>query len=111
MGGVTWWDDGFSDKAKGLAMDGLEELARAVILTDAKENCPVKDGTLRNSHTTERKESSVVIGAGGAAAPYGLIQHERVDFQHTSGEAKWLENAFNRHIGEAPEYVKKHLKL
>jgi hypothetical protein len=114
MSRVTWNDSDLIKDAQKRALDGCEELA-FLIKTDAMEHCPVAEengGTLRNSHVIERRdaERAVVIGVGGAAAPYAEIQHERLDFHHTTGEAKWLENAFNRHVGELPEYIKKHLK-
>lgn len=110
---VEWNDDAILALARQRSMDGAEELAY-IIKTDAMEHCPValvNGGTLRASHGVERTDMKVEIGCGGAAAPYALKQHERVDFHHSSGEAKWLENAFQRHIPELEKYVEKHLKL
>jgi hypothetical protein len=38
---------------------------------------------------------SCILGAGGAASEYALVQHENLEFRHTVGEAKYLTNALN----------------
>lgn len=94
---------------KQAALDGMEEHVRGVVMPDADENCPVLYGTLRSTHFVEREGDNVIGGYGGPAAAYAVVQHERLDFYHNVGEAKWLENAFNRHIGEVEETVGKRV--
>ena len=57
-------------------------------------------GTLRASgqvHDPERRGNtiSVTLSFGGAAIDYAIVQHERLDFFHTTGQAKFLESVLN----------------
>ena len=71
------------------------------IMTRSKAQfVPVKDGILRASGHVEQPEYSgnrisVTLGYGGAASAYALVQHERTDYQHTVGQAKYLEQPVN----------------
>jgi hypothetical protein len=71
------------------------------IMTRSKsEFVPVDTGTLRASGqvTLPRQESGRVVvelGYGGAASAYALVQHERMDFHHPVGQAKYLEQPVN----------------
>jgi hypothetical protein len=76
-----------------------------IILTDARLHCPVDTGALRASGTVRREEGDVLVGFGGPSAPYALYVHERTDLHHPEGEAKFLENAFNRWRGDWKEKV------
>lgn len=65
-------------------------------MTESKRLVPVDLGVLRGSGTVFAPEVdggrvSVTIGYGGAASDYAVVQHERVDFHHTVGQAKYLE--------------------
>jgi hypothetical protein len=67
-------------------------------MTLAKERAPVDEGTLRASGFVEPAEGAgnvitQALGFGGAASAYALIQHERLDFHHNVGQAKFLESA------------------
>lgn len=73
------------------------------IMTESKEwFVPVKDGHLRASgHVVIHPEPAikVTLGFGGPAGigkntkdvGYAIVQHERTDFSHKIGEAKYLE--------------------
>ena len=67
------------------------------IMTDSKRNyVPVDTGVLRASGVVQRPEVTrqrvrITMGYGGAARAYAVVQHERLDFRHTVGEAKYLE--------------------
>lgn len=66
------------------------------VMTEAKVRAPVDLGTLAASgYVTLPVDGKVELGFGGAAADYALVQHERVEFKHEKGEAKYLENALN----------------
>ena len=73
-----------------------------LIMTRAKEEyVPVDLGALKNSgrvHPPEMKgaDVSVTLAFGGAAADYAIVQHERLDFKHTTGGAKYLERPLER---------------
>jgi hypothetical protein len=78
-------------------------------MTESKRRCPVSPtpapkgvvpGTLRASgqvHKPDRDGSniSVTMSYGGAAAAYAVVQHENLDFHHTTGQAKYLESVLN----------------
>lgn len=91
-------------------------------MTESKRRCPVSPtkaqfkamgrtmpkgivpGTLRASGTVHEPEIvrgrvSVTLSYGGAANDYAIVQHERLDFHHTSGQAKFLESVLNESRG------------
>src|SRR3990167_711939 len=67
------------------------------IMTESKTSyVPVDHGTLRASGHVQAPviaggQVSVTLGYGGAASAYAIVQHERLDYQHTIGQAKYLE--------------------
>ena len=71
------------------------------IMTVAKERCPVapvRGGTLRSSGRVlpayiEKGQIISRGGFGGAAEAYAVVQHERLDYKHTTGQAKFYESA------------------
>jgi len=68
------------------------------VIGRAKELVPVDEGILRGTgHVAlpglANGELVVTPTFGGPAAPYALVQHERMDFHHTVGQAKYLETA------------------
>lgn len=73
-------------------------VAGNVIMTEAKRRAPLDRGDLRGSGyvTLPQKLGDKVrseVGFGGPAAAYAVIQHERTEFRHDIGEAKYLERA------------------
>jgi hypothetical protein len=83
-----------------VVLDKSEEWAN-VVMEDAVANCPYDKGVLVGTHKVERTETGVKIIAGeGGAEDYAIIQHEDMSLHHQVGEAKWLENAANRHLSE-----------
>lgn len=57
-------------------------------------------GTLRASGQVsepirEGKNIKVILSFGGGSIDYAIIQHERLDFHHTTGQAKYLESVLN----------------
>ena len=66
------------------------------IMAHSRPLVPVDTGTLRGSGIVDMpivtgQGASVEFGYGGAASQYALVQHERMDYRHTSGQAKYLE--------------------
>ena len=106
MSDMKWFGKQVSARIKKAAMDGMEEYARVDLLPLADENCPTDSGTMKGTHAVERSQDEVVVGYGGPAAPYTVRQHEDVTLHHPSGEAKWLENAFNKTKSKVPERIK-----
>lgn len=75
-----------------------------LVMTRSKQSfTPVKLGALRSSgHVTKVERVGRIILVrlvyGGVSAPYAIIQHERLDFQHRVGEAKYLERPLNQAV-------------
>jgi hypothetical protein len=85
-------------QAREQAAGALFEIAEEII-AQSQLLVPVDLGTLKNSkfvepphHTTH--DISVTMGYGGQAKDYAIVQHERLDFHHTVGQAKYLETPF-----------------
>jgi hypothetical protein len=86
-----------------IGADARPQIAQALyqeaeaIMADSKENfVPVDLAILRASGhvqlpTIEGDNVTVAMGYGGAAKDYAVIQHERLDFKHPVGGAKYLE--------------------
>lgn len=74
------------------------------IMANAKENyVPVDLGALRASGFVRSdhryKEYTVKLGFGGPSAPYALIQHENMTYNHTTGGPKYLERPVMERAG------------
>lgn len=103
----------FPDRvAAALYLEGQIEM------TESKRRCPVSPtaaqfkamgrsmpkgivpGTLRASGTVHEPERngrniSCTLSYGGAASDYAIVQHERLDFFHTTGQAKYLQSVLD----------------
>jgi len=71
------------------------------VMTDVKASrpghgVPVDEGTLRGTGRVTNVEGGVVLSFGGPAAPYALDQHERLEYRHTVGEARYLVRGLER---------------
>lgn len=82
---------------EALAAGALIEME--LMMAEAKGQTPVRDGILRDSgHVlppeVDATSMEISAGFGGAASAYALVQHERLDFNHTTGNAKFLERPF-----------------
>lgn len=90
-------------KMKEVPEKGLRAIGEEV-MTDVKNNrhgkgVPEEDGHLRSSGTVEgpKADGTVVLAFGGPAAPYAIVQHERVDYHHPDvGEARYLVRGVER---------------
>lgn len=77
--------------ARGLYQNAL------LMFAESQRIVPVDTGTLARSGMVEPPNNSaaqpeVIIGYGGLASAYALIQHENLDYRHHSPEqAKYLE--------------------
>jgi hypothetical protein len=87
------------DRLNAVMPDRLaQELYREAeeMMTLSKEKyVPVDQGILRSSGFVQQPDiqgstASVLMGFGGPAAAYALIQHENMNYQHTTGQAKYL---------------------
>lgn len=69
-----------------------------LIMTVAKERCPVLTGALRASgqvhQSTITSDGVTSIGGfGNTAVEYAVYVHERLDLRHPVGQAKYYESA------------------
>ena len=85
------------------------------IMADSKAECPVRLGPLRASgHVqpprVEAGEIVLELGYGGTALEYALRQHEELDYHHTVGKAKYLEDPYRRHLRGLDERLAADLK-
>ena len=86
-----------------------------IILGESKKQCPVDTGTLRSTgHVTEPKYTKssveVQIGYGGAAAPYAIYVHERLDLRHKVGKAKFLEDPMKEALPKLPGSISERMR-
>ena len=82
---------------KAFAAAGVIEMEK--VMAEAKAETPVDKGILRDSgHVLPpdigATEVEITAGFGGAASAYAIVQHERLDYSHPSGNAKFLERPF-----------------
>lgn len=68
---------------------GLQD-ALDVIHQEAVQRAPKETGFMRNDSGTLVEGNEGVVHFD---APYAVVQHEGVGFNHQDGEAKYLENA------------------
>lgn len=110
------------DELRLAVEQGLFEIG-SIMEGDAKELVPVDTGNLRDSGFTitsrlqrlgptaevsgeaqasveEGGTINAVVGFGGPSAEYAIVQHERTDFHHRIGQAKYLETAVNGQVDE-----------
>ena len=104
-------------KIEAMARKGGDEMVSGIrvigeaIMTDVKASrpgagVPKDEGPLSASGRVEGPDSrgAVELTFGGAAAPYALYQHERVDLRHQLGEARYLTRGMERfEQGGGPE--------
>ncbi len=76
------------------------------VMIPSLEEVPVKTGALKatgqNILTVTPHTIACEVGYGSEAAPYALIQHERLDFHHEVGKAKYLEDPVNAAVPILP---------
>lgn len=72
----------------------LRHEAEGIMRTSKHDFVPVDTGVLRSTGrvwvTGKAPLAEVVLGYGGAAKAYAVIQHENLHFHHTVGQAKYL---------------------
>jgi hypothetical protein len=117
---IKW--EGLGKLEKQLKVDALEQFRGPLnleanrVMTAAKRDTPVDQGTLRASGHVQPPRvrgdtMSITLGFGGAASAYALVQHERTDFAHTSGMAKFLEKNVNEARRGFGARLSRHLDL
>jgi hypothetical protein len=101
-------DKRLNRKLRRLGKAGPQILGRALfkegneIMKESKEIVPIDKGVLKASGHVQTpviagKDVSVTLGYGGAAAPYAIFVHERMNVRHKPPtRAKFLEEPLNR---------------
>lgn len=95
------------------AAAGLYQEAEA-IMTDSKEIVPFDLGVLSDSGFVDPWRDGdtvyVMMGYGGAAAAYALIQHEDLTLRHPNGrEAKYLEKPLMARVPDMSSRIGEHV--
>jgi hypothetical protein len=99
----------------GLGVHALQH-ALSPIYDTSQELVPVDTGKLKASGYIEvQQEGSELTGNVGYARDndpfYAVIVHERLDLRHEPPtQAKFLEEAINRHIDEIPERFAEYMR-
>lgn len=103
-----FWNALWGKKVLDQAMNGLERWARVEALTQAKMDCPVDTGTMRNSLDVERSDAErcVYLGGGGAAKKYILRQELDRSLHHRVGKAGFIRDSVMMHLRSLPEYLR-----
>jgi hypothetical protein len=111
MANFQWDHSRFVKSTETTALDGIEECAKAVMATQAKEDCPVDHGTLRDSIGTKRDTANkcVYLGCGGPAKDYALRQEMDRSLNHKVGKAGFIRDSVEMHAGKLNSYVQKHI--
>ena len=81
--------------------EGLFRFGSKIMSISRAEYVPYDTHTLQRSGKTDEPEWSgdtvtVLLHYGDDARAYALIQHERTDFHHPHGQAKYLETPVKR---------------
>lgn len=99
-------------RMRAAAIEGLTlsaERVRAVTVPRA----PLEEGDMRSSLTVVPADDDLQA-AVVSDSPYAVIQHERLDFYHDDGEAKYLERGTLASVSDVQRImqtaVNKHLK-
>ena len=108
---------------KNLGIDTRLALSSALfasaqdVANKADNLVPVDEGILKGSQSvTPPKPHSATptarITYGGPSAPYALVQHERLDYEHPKGgQAKYLEEPFIEEVNAWPARFSARIKL
>lgn len=108
---VTFWKDTvLQATTKKNALDGIEEWCQTAWLPQAKTDCPVDSGTMRNSLMVERASDGCYVGGGGAASDYIMRQELDRSLQHAVGKAGFISDSVNDQKGKLLTIVKKHVQ-
>ena len=106
---------------KKLGREAPKALARALfqeaeqIMAKSKPLVPVKTGALRASGHVQPPvitgtKVKVVLGYGGAAAPYAVVVHEKPARHNAPTQNKYLEKPFNEAIPGMASRLAKRLR-
>lgn len=92
----------------------MREEGETIMTRSKRDFVPVDFGILRASGFVDGPEikgdiATVTLGYGGAASAYALIQHERMEYHHTVGQAKYLEQPVNEAVRGFSQRIAKRI--
>ena len=85
------------------AIKPLEKEVAEEILKEAKKNCPVDTGTLKNSGYVKKQGDGYTVGFG---ADYAMIVHEQPQSYRENGKRHFLSDAVEKVAGKDNEKIK-----
>ena len=124
--GINDVQDMFNKKLKAVGKYSKQGMTDVVLdlMKESQELAPKKEGTLRGSAYAEvdgrlvggnntasgaptdaSQGSDVVTGEVGYGEVYAYVQHERLDYKHTEGQAKYLETPFDKNTDKYIEHL------
>lgn len=119
MADIKWDHSKFLKSTRTKALDGVEEVARVHMATQARQDCPVGQyddgrvgGTLKGSIGVERDDAKgvVYLGCGGAAKAYAHRQEVDRSLNHREGQkAGFIRDSVQMHAGKLNAAIEKHI--
>lgn len=105
MSQVKWNDGPAKALARKTAMAAAIDVAED-IGTASMDEAPVLSGTMRRSEavTPSPARMKVYISYN---TPYAVRQHEELEYNHTDGKAKYLEDPLNRKRKSGIRYIQR----
>ncbi len=98
-------------EAAGKATEEALLAGAEIIKKEAQRRTPVKTGNLRDSAVVSSVNTpDGFVASVGFEADYAVFVHERLDLQHKTGEAKFLQNAAEAKESEVLEIVSKIMR-
>ena len=89
-------------ETEGNTEDAIKDIALDLI-GKSKERAPVDTGDLRGSGFVDIQGTSAIVGF---TEIYALNQHEDLNFNHSDGEAKFLENPLKENIDNYIQHIR-----
>lgn len=106
---LTWHGD--------RAIEAIQEALKTALLTcgadlqrKSSEQAPKDTGDLRGNCAVDDGDLDGLSVRVGYSLPYAMVQHERLDYHHTDGKAKYLEDPFNENIDKYQKTMKETAK-
>jgi len=73
-------------------------------------NATVESRAAGKSKKKRMAKLKEIVESGAEAVSYAIIQHERTDFHHTDGQAKFLETPFKENRDKYIKWVEKDIR-
>jgi len=105
-------------KLKSLTQNAPKKFARGMlawgekVMTISRERCPKDTGELSSTGAIETNETKRGLSMRFVyGTEYAVPQHERLDYEHADGEAKYLENPMFEEAGNLEPMMAKFGKI